>query len=496
MGDSIRVSSPSLPSASMDLSIPQFNALESNPMEPLAYSPAYSSSSLSDPPTEPNSPILFNVNSILKLEDAEDNFDISSEVANYTPLDSPTMNRTLGLGARARVSGDRKIDPCADEGWVAALRVAHAADQTVGLSDDLSIIHARNLRTTLGRLNRVKNTFSAAGSPPSGTSLNGSPVDSKKRRRSNTRTHSNNIAPDGVSMAIKKEMLETGDGIGIDDSIPISLRTGGRRKGKTPVKKQKIDSTPETIPRLAPMPYDPRSNEEGITTSLAVDGTTPSEKGRKKRPRRLTYAYVIEEVVENQPDDGTRGSVPPNFTFRYDIPHTPLWIGKGPLRSSRYWSEGAEGPRNPKPIGDVFQKKDGLLTDFVSIIESRLRPRKSTGNPPAGRDSETEESSDDLTVTEDEGGTDDDLDIDGESIDLSVSIEGGEHGLENSSLKRQKLNTGESSSTGASRETPRNNNKNKESAIITDIKDVDERTWPGAISMVDGRCMVPVSCAK
>lgn len=463
------------------------------------YSPAYSSSSLSDPPTEPNSPILFHLNDIIKLEDAEDHFDIANMVADYahTTPGAPSSRAT-----RTRVNGDRRPDPCADEEWVAALRVAHAADQTRGLSDDLSITHSVNLRRTSSRLNRASNTSPATGSPFSSTSFSGAPR-SKKRGRSNVRTHLDNVTPDGGIMAIKKEIFEAGDGIGIDSYIRVASPTRKQRRRGRPAKKQKVDSALAAVPGLHGS-YEKRE-------SINVLAVTKTASKKKKRPRRPRFAYVIEQLEENKPDK-TRESVPPNFTFRYAIPHTPPRIYKEPLRSSRYWSEGAGDPRNFKPIGDLFQRKDGLLTDAVSITESRLRPRKSIGNinpeadpqQPTGkrtlaeRGFETEESSDDdRTVTDDEDleddEMDDDLDIDSEDIDPSASIGGGEHSLQNISLKRQKLNTGGSSSIGATKKTPW---KKQNKLSVTTLQDIDQRIWMPAVSSVDNKFMVPRPCVK
>lgn len=527
MGPSISQSNPSNylgapgmapsspPSEYMGLSISQSNLIDSMK---IPYSPTYSSSSLSEPPTEPNSPILFHINGIIKSEAAEDNFDIPSELAdNKHPIPTTTFTTPPGRGTRTRMSGDRKIDPCADEGWVVALRIANAADQMGGFSNDLTATHTRNLRKTSGRLNRASNASSATGSPTPNTSLNGTPRPFKKRGRSNTRTHSNNIVSDGGIMAIKREMFETGEGVGINNSVTFTPSTGERRRGKPPAKKQKAGSAPIAVSELTIDLHDSRTNEgKESTNSLTMNETTPVK--RKKRPKRLTYAYVIEELEESKPDDGTRGSVPPNFTFRYAIPHTPFSIDKEPLRSSGYWSEGAEDPGNLKPIGDIFQRKDGLLTDIVSIIESRLRPRRLAGNLNLGgepehepeadgqaeestkkrtldeRGSESEESSDDdHTDTENEDLSDemDDLDTDSEDIDPSASMDG--DAPENSLLKRQKLNTGGILFTGATRKML---GKEKQKKHLTNRKDVDKRTWDGAVSCVDGIYMVPMCCTK
>lgn len=515
------------PSEYMGLSIPQSNLIDSMN---IPYSPTYSSSSLSEPPTEPNSPIFFHINGIIKSEAVEDNFDIPSELADHKhPIPTTTSTTPPGRGTRARMSGDRKIDPCADEEWVVALRIANAADQMGGFSDDLTITHTRNLRRTSGRLNRASNASSATESPTPSTSLSGTPRPSKKRGRSNTQTRPDNIVPDGGIMAIKREMLETGEGVGIDNSITFVPSTEERQRRNPPAKKQKASSAPITVSKLTLGLHDSHTNEgkEG-TNSLAMDEITPVK--RKKRPKRLTYAYVIEELEESKPDDGTRGSVPPNFTFRYAIPHTPFSIDKEPLRSSGYWSEGAEDPGNLKPISDIFQRKDGLLTDIVSIIESRLRPRKSTGNieletpqsrklrkslnlggehePEADaqaeestkkrtfdeRGSESEESSgDDRTDTENEGLSDETDDLDTDS-DPSASMDGDTP--ENSPLKRQKSNTGGILFAGATRKILGKGHPNKKNKYLTNREDVDERTWDGAVSCVDGIYMVPMCCTK
>lgn len=499
----------------------------------IPYSPTYSSSSLSEPPTEPNSPIFFHI----KPEAAEDNFNIPSEVMDHNPTSTDMFTIPPGSSTRTRISG-RGVDPCADEVWVAALRVAHAADQMEGVSDDLIITHSRNLRRTSGRLNRVSNASSAAGSPISSTPLNGTPKYSKKRVRSNIRSHSNNTASGSGIMAIKSEMFESGNGGGIESFIPFSPLTEPRRRKNPPAKKRKADSAPVAVPEIAPGPLDSHTNEEKESTSSPpMGGITPLKK-RKKRPKRLTYTYVT-ELVESKPDDGTRGSVPPNFTFRYTIPHTPFSFEKEPPPSSGYWSEGAKGPGNFKPIGGVFQNKDGLLTDAVSIIESRLRPRKSTGYIDLGtpqhrksrqlrkslnfggdpeheleagaqpeestkkrtlydKISESEESDDDdRTDTEDEDlGEDDEmhLEIDNEDTDQSASMEGDTP--ENSPTKRQKLNTGEGSFTGATRKSLVKGHPSKQNKQVNTREDIDKRTWDGAISLVDGKYMVPMCCTK
>lgn len=443
-----------------------------------------------------------------------------------------------GSSTRTRISGSRGVDPCADEVWVAALRVAHAADQMEGISDDPIITHSRNLRRTSGRLNRVSNASSVTRSPICSTPLNGTPKYSKKRSRSNIRSHLNNTASGDSIMVIKSEMFETGGGGVIESSIPFSPLTEPRRRRNPPAKKRKADSAPVAVPELVPGPHDSHTNEGKESTNIpSMGGTAPLRK-RKKRPKRLTYTYVT-ELVESKPDDGTRGSVPPNFTFRYATPHTPFSFEKEPPPSSGYWSEGAKGPGNFKPIGDVFKSKDGLLTDAVSIVESRLRPRKSTGyidletpqhrksrgpreslnlgsdpghEPEAGsqpekltkkrtlddRSSEGEESSDDdRTDIEDEdlGENDDmDLEIDSEDTDQSVSMEGDTP--ENSPTKRQKPNAGEGSFTGAIRKTLGKGHPNNQSKQVTARKDIDERTWDGAISLVEGKYMVPNCCTK
>lgn len=503
--DIIRVATPPLPSTPADPSISQYSLF--NSVDIPIYSPTYSSSSLSEPPTEPNSPTLFNAIFIIKPESAEDNFGIDNEVTDYRHTVSPTIPSPSSRGTRARVSGGRGVDPCADEEWVVALRVANAADQMGGLSDDLSTTQTRR---TSGRLNRARDMPPVARSRLASISLSGTP-NSKKRGRKNNRAHPSNITPDGGIMAIKKEIFETGDGIGINNYIPVASLTGKRRRRKPPVKKQKVDSSP-----------------------VAVANTLP--KKEKKHPKRHRYAYVTEELEKSKLDDKTRGSVPPNFTFRYAIPHTPFTIDQESLRSSRYWSEGAGNPGNFKPIGDIFQRKDGLLTDAVGIVESRLRPRKSTGNvnlafphprkprKPRGslnleheleaggstkkrtleeRGSDTGESSDDdCTVTDDEDlgedddETDDDLEIDSEGTDLSASLEEDEHSPGNTPQKRQKLNTGRSSSTGATKKMlgKKHPKQNKRSEITR--QDIDKRTWPGAITSVDNRLMVPRSCTK
>lgn len=469
-------------------------------------SPTYSSSSLSEPPTEPNSPTLFYTTYIIKPEAAEDSFGIDNGVADYRHSVTPTISRIpSSRGTRTRINGGRGVDPCADEEWVVALRVARAADQTGILSDDLNTTQTRR---TSGRLNRARNMPPVARPPFASTSLSGTP-NSKKRGRKNNRAHLNNITPDGDIMAIKKEIFETGDDIGVNNYIPVASLTGKRRRRKPPVKKRKVDSAPVAVPELA-------SGQHNI---FAVDGKTFPKKEKK---RLKGYTYVTEELEKINPDNRTRGSVPPNFTFRYAIPHTPFTIDKEPSRSSRYWSEGAGNPANFKPIGGVFQRKDGLLTDVVSIIESRLRPRKPrkprtslnlerelrageyTRKRILGeRDSDTGESSDDdCTVTDDEDlgeddeETDDDLDSDSEDIDLSASLGDDEHSPGNTPPKRQKLNTGGSLSTGATKKMPgkKHPKQNKRSGIT--MQDIDERTWPGAITTVENKLMVPRACTK
>lgn len=556
MRDTIRVAPPLLPSGSMGPSILQYNPFNSldaagmvpssppsesmvlpsqpNPTDPMniPYSPTYSSSSLSEPPTEPNSPILFHI----KPEVAEDNFNILSEAIDYNPTSTNMFTIPPGSSTHTRISGGRGVDPCADEVWVAALRVAHAADQMEGVSDDLIITHSRNLRRTSGRLNRVSNASSAVRHPIPSTPLNKTPKYSKKRGRSNIRSHSNNTASGGDIMAIKSEMFETGNAGGIDNFIPFSPLTEPRRKKNPPAKKRKADSAPIAVPELAPGPHDPHTNARKESTIRLLTGEITPLKKRKKRPKRLTYTYVT-ELVENKSDNRTRGSVPPNFTFRYGIPHIPFSFEKEPPPSSGYWSEGAKRPGNFKPIGDIFKSKDGLLTDAVSIIDSRLRPRKSTGyidletpqrqksrqlrkslnlggdpehEPEAGaqpeglakkrtlddRSSESEESSDDgRTDTEDEDlDEDDDMDLDSEDTDQSASIEGDTP--ENSPTKRQKLNTGEGSFMGATRKTLVKGHPKKQNKQVLARQDVDKRTWDGAISLVDGKYMVPNCCTK
>lgn len=509
----IRVATPPLPSTLTCPFMSQYSLLNSADIP--IYSPTYSSSSLSEPPTEPNSPTLFHTICI-KPEAAEDSFGIENEVADYRHTVSSTIPRTpSSRGTRARINGGRGVDPCADEEWVVALRVAHAADQTGMLSDDPNTTQTRR---TSGRLNRARNMPPVAKSPLASTSLSGAP-NSKKRGRKNNRTHLSNITPDGDIMAIKKEIFETGDEIGVNNYIPVASLTGKRRRGRPPMKKRKVDSAPVAVPELTSGQHDYCANEEERANILAVDGKTLPKK-EKKRLRR--YTYVTEELEKIKPDNRTRGSVPPNFTFRYAIPHTSFTIDKEPLRSSRYWSEGAGGPGNFKPIGDVFQRKDGLLTDVVSIIESRLRPRKPRRprtslnlerELEAGestrkrtleeRDSDTGESSDDdCTVTDDEDlgedddETDDDLDSDSEDIDLSASLGEDEHSPGNTPPKRQKLNTGGSLSTGATKKIlgKKHPKQNKQSGIAP--QDIDKRIWLGAITKVDNMLMVPRACTK
>lgn len=541
----------------MDLFTSKSNTSESDSANINAVSPASSSSSLSEPPTEPNSPNLFHVNAFnIKREAAEDTiFDIASEVAEYSPPASPTMTKTpSSRGTQARSGADRRSDPCADEEWVVALRVAHAADKMTSSPDDPTTTHFRNLRRTSDRLNRTNNPLSSSGYPIYSPSPNRVLTASNKRGRSSLGSQLNSIPSDGL-VAIKKEMLNERDGIGIDDSISSNSPVEKKKTGRPPGKKQKVDFA---LKPTSKQRDSHAGNREG-NTIITLDERTSPGKGRRKYTKKSNFTYVTEELDKDESDEETRGSVPPNFTFRYAIPHTPLKLVKEPLRSSRYWSEGAEDPGNLKPIGGVFQRKDGLLTDVVYITESRLRPRKLTCNTLLGspkprkpkqpreslnpgkdlgsvleagatldqptkkrafgeKDVKTEESSndDDILVTEDEdhennsSDTSESTDEEGEEfeeddemcdglgpndedISLTVKTED-DHSSTKGPLKRQKLNSGEISSPSATRKIRKY--KKKKNQSVTNREDIDDRVWPGAISFVDGKFKVPRTCEK
>lgn len=555
------MSSLSLPSALVVPITPQYNTSESDSVDTFVASPASSCSSLSEPPTEPNSPTLFYINGLeIKNEPTEDTTEgIANEVANHISPTLPTTVNTIPFSHEARArGGGRGIDPCADPEFVKVLRAMNDVDRRAGLQDDLAITHTRSLRRKSERISRT-NMSPIIERASSGPSHNRTPADSKKRGRnsfSNQQDSTNSY--DGL--AIKKEMLEERDEATVGGFVP-TVTSAKKRIGRPPGKKQRVNSAPE----LTPVSHGSHADKKGEdTTIITTNDITFSRKEKKKFPRKPTYIYVTEELDENGPEEETRGSVPPSFTFRYALPHASFKLKKEPLRSSRYWSEGAKDTGNLKPIGGTFQRKNGLLTDVVCITESRLRPRKSSGqlllkspglqkpeksrkglNPgkeqkqspkvnsqlgksteesilaPAEEDDETEESSDDnITVTEyeyheddsdtfnkfdeeDEGleeiddDMDDSLEFDNEDANMIFKVE--DDNLENSPLKKQKLNSGQSSSSKVTKKMPRKgyqNTPNGMRRMVTDRKDIDERIWPGAISFVDGKYMIPKACEK
>lgn len=561
MEESITVASPTLTSKSatspsMVLPAPETPILGFDFVYMAAASPTTSSSSLSEPASEPNSPGLFTLGGLnIKMEPAEDcSSDILGDVTGVISSHSSSIVTSTFArpnGSQLKPRARRGVDPCADSEMVEALRVANAIANTEDENEDFTIPQMRSLRTS-NRLGRSRDSI-FSGLSHQGSSINKPLGVSNKRGRSSHHNQLVNITSD-QGIAIKQELIESNE---IEMNTPHSVASPTLRKKKIrrpPVKKQKVNSTPKSISDSVPgftkdigqelHTSSPNGGKQGSITATANETTFSGTRKKGVKKRRSNQSWVElkdtadqiseKEQAELQQKRKFRASVPPRFTFRYT---SPFNLDKGPLYWPRSWSAGAEDPGSLPRIVPVIELKNGILTDAVTITSSRLRPRKLTGNPNLGSfqprkprqprkklnikkepgidleanfqpkqdpkkrtleftDEATGESSDDSTLTEDEYLEDETSDTLDKTDEGGKDLEEEDDELDDDiddEYATMSIRTEDGHQLEA-RPRKRQKLSHSDNKFITDIKDIDPRLWPGVATLVNGIYMIPRGC--
>lgn len=263
----------------------------------------------------------------------------------------------------------RGVDVCADIDTVEAFRVARAI---AAIEDSaFSIIGSRELRSS-SKPNSAKKTLSSA--------YNGDNTKiSRKKNKLSINTGSGATAESVTSSAAIEQDYEH---IQNEEFKPYTTIYSSPNKSHT--RKRKVEI------------HNPIQQPDH---TLSLENPAPPKKSGRKRFSR--WAWVeIEDAETSEPKVQEEGlskepakrptSLPPDysaqqFSFRASYLSNS---DKDMIRQSRALSEGADKPRDPRPIVPTITRKNGILAN-TTITSGRLRPRKepSTSNSHKSRKS-------------------------------------------------------------------------------------------------------------